>query len=67
MKTKISKHVTPLIQKDPGQYLVMTDPHAAMERGSGKGSVEPLGFLLFRNIQGKNLKQIDCSEVFKMI
>ena len=66
MKTKISKHVTPLIQKDPGQYSVMTDPHAAMERGSGKGQLNPLGSCYFE-CSRPNLKQIDCSEVFKMI
>ena len=68
MKTKISKHVTPLIKKDPGQYPVMTDPHAAMERGSGKGQLNPLGSCYFEIFKTNiNLKQIDCSEVFKMI
>ena len=47
MKTKIAKHVTPLIQKDPGQYSLMTDPYAAMERGSGKGQLVPLGSSYF--------------------
>ena len=41
MKTKISKHVTPLIKKDPGQYSAMTDPHPSVERGSGKGQLNP--------------------------
>ena len=54
MKTKISKHVTPLIQKDPGQYSVMTDPHAAMERGSGKGQLNPLGSCYFEIFKTKS-------------
>ena len=67
MKTKISKHVTPLIQKDPGQYSVMTDPHAAMKRGSGKGQLNPPWVLAILKYSRLNLKQIDCSEIFKMI
>ena len=67
MKTKISKHVTPLIQKDPGQYSVMTDPHAAMKSGSGKGQLNPPWVLAILKYSRLNLKQIDCSKVFKMI
>ena len=54
MKTKISKHVTPVIQKDPGQYSGMTDPHAAMERGSGKGQLNPFGSCYFEIFKTKS-------------
>ena len=67
MKTEISKHVTPLIKKDPGQYPAMKDPHPAVERGSGKGQLNPPWVLAILKYSRPNLKQIDCSEVFKMI
>lgn len=68
MKTKISKHVTPLIQKDREQYSAMTDPHPTVERGSGKGQLNPPWVLaILKYLLRRNLKQLDFSEVFKMI